>query len=153
MATELYGSLIENFPEARELPQAIMGGETSIEELVSAVTEVITRSRQKAATEGIDSATDEIRRYVVALADRPLPQRPQHAELPFTGNVIVVADKLGVAAALAERLRECGREVTIAAPEDEFIGNGDFALIDLSRLEHASDSAQPGAPPPHGAQN
>src|SRR5205085_12374081 len=48
MATEIYASLIENFPEARKLPQEIMVGETSIEELVRAVTEVISRVRHKA---------------------------------------------------------------------------------------------------------
>ena len=134
MGVDLYARLIETFPEARDLPESLVGGETTIEELIRSVTTAVAH-----ADESIAPATaEEFHRYVVVPTEHPLPDQMEPPEWPFADRVFLVADAGEVAPNLARRLEESGLDVTIV-PADASVA-GARVLIDLAGLDAAPPS-------------
>ena len=131
MWMDLYDSLISAIPEARDLPESLIRADTSVGDLMREVSAAVSRSEQGPQRESIK---DEIQRYVVVPVDRPLTPEPP-GTLPFVGPVLMVADALGVAAILADRLERAGCEVRTILPQDLFVRDGVRGLIDLSGLD------------------
>jgi 8-amino-7-oxononanoate synthase len=129
MGVDLYVRLTETFVEVRDLPQSMIGGETTIEELVQSIAALIARAAQVTTHAG-----DEIVRYAVVCVDRSLQPRTERGELPFVGRILLIADSLGVAGYLASRLAEAGRVVDVISPNGELDMDGETAVIDLSGL-------------------
>jgi 8-amino-7-oxononanoate synthase len=135
MGVDLYLRLTEAFAEVRELPQAMIGGETTIEELAGSVVALVARAK---GTRSRTAKDQEIARYTVAITDRPLSTSKGRRALPFMGRILLVADRLGVASHLARRLVREGRSVNIVSPDYPLNIGRDTAITDLSALDQTS---------------
>src|SRR2546423_997951 len=139
VGADLFVALTEAFPQTRTLPESLLGGNTTIEELVHAVGAAVANKSVEPAADKIGVA--EIRRYVGAAKDSTLPTRSQEAKLPFEGTVLLVADSRGVAKELARLLRDARREVKIVSANEALAVDAESALIDLTGLDAPDPSA------------
>jgi 8-amino-7-oxononanoate synthase len=137
VGADLFVALTEAFPQTRTMPESLLGGDTTIEQLVQAVVAAITNNG--AETSGRETTVGEIRRYVVVPKDRPSPQS-EKTKLPFESAVLLVPDSSGVAELLALRLRDAHCEVKIVSPQKPLAIDHESALIDLTGLDTQNSS-------------
>lgn len=133
VGADLFVALTETFPQTRTMSESLLGGDTTIEELVKAVADAVTNKSAQPSRD--EAASAEVQRYVVVPKDSPLPAQSEERRLPFDGAVSLVADSFGVAELLAQRLRASHREVNIASTQDALVIGEERALIDLSGLD------------------
>jgi 8-amino-7-oxononanoate synthase len=136
MSLDLYTSLKESIATELDLPEEIIGEETTVEELIRAIAAL--RLRSKTDRSSPAAAGSAFRRYTVVSADRELAPLTRYFEFPLSALTTIVSDRADVAQALADKLRNTGREVEIAGSDDEIVFKAHSAVIDLCGLNEAS---------------
>ncbi len=133
VGADLFVALTERFPQTRTLPESLLGGDTTIAELVQAVAKAVANKSERPSQEETTAA--EVQRYVVVPKDCPLPSHSAAPALSFNSAALIVADSFGVAELLAERLRAAHVEVRIASAHEVLAAGEERSLIDLSGLD------------------
>lgn len=129
MIVELAGKASDAFPGLKGLPKSLFAGETTIADVIAHV-----RGAKRVPVEARAAEPAAIARYATTLVERPLASRPLDAVPPFSGPIAVLADRRGVADALATRLRGAGIDVrTIDDPRVR-------GVIDLRPLDTPAGS-------------
>ncbi|HUJ60169.1 MAG TPA: aminotransferase class I/II-fold pyridoxal phosphate-dependent enzyme [Kofleriaceae bacterium] len=107
MIVELAVKAGEALPGLKGLPKTLFAGETTIGDVVAHVRGAL-RNARPADTAAASTAPAELARFVPRWIDAPLATLSPDAIPPFAGPIAILADRRGIADALARRLRAAG---------------------------------------------